>query len=488
MAPRLRWFTRVIRTLLALSVFAATQAAAETPNSLPPSAPKNVLLIVVDDLNTDLGAYGHAIVQSPNIDRLARRGVRFDRAHCQYPLCNPSRVSFLSGRRPESTGVYVLTTPAKTALPDAVLLPQWFRKAGYFTAGAGKVFHNRATNDPTSWDEYQDDPTQDPEERAALDARYGGGDGRPSGRALTSEGAMTRDGTNTRTILAHLRSSPSRTTPWFLALGFHKPHLPWTAPARFFALYPDAALQRAPEPALHGVPSIALQTELSGFAAPESRTEALRGYYACISFIDSLLGDVLDELDRQNLWSSTVVALVSDNGFHLGDHGGLWAKLSAFGASTRVPFILAGAGVPSGQVITEPVELLDLYPTLAALTGVGVPPGLEGRTLTAAFSPAGAGTLSHSPAASLVYHYDVGNRTDVQARTAIGPSWRYTEWDGGRAGREFYSHADDPGEYHNRAGEPSFAKQEAQAAAFLRALPSPKPGSANRPRALLPQR
>lgn len=481
----LRSTAAALTLLSAADLLAADPAAgASTPNQTP--ATRNVLLIVVDDLNTDLGAYGHPVVQSPNIDRLARRGVRFDQAHCQYPLCNPSRVSFLSGRRPESTGVYVLTTPARTALPEAVLLPQFFRQAGYFTAGAGKVFHNRATNDATSWDVYQDNPTEDPEERAALDARYGGGDGRPSGRPLSSEGANTRDRINTRTILAHLRSPRTQESPWFLALGFHKPHLPWTAPARFFALYPDEKLQHPAEPALRGVPAIALQTELSGFAPPDSRTEALRGYYACISFIDSLLGELLDELDRKDLWSSTVVALVSDNGFHLGDHAGLWAKLSAFGASTRVPFILAGGDLPAGKVVTQPVELLDLYPTLAAVCGLPAPEGLDGRSLVDTFSSASA--PAPRPAASLVFHYDVNTRSDVMARTTIGPLWRYTEWDEGRAGREFYWHADDPDEFHNRAGEREYAAPEAQAAAYLRTLPAPKPGPANRPRALLPQR
>jgi uncharacterized sulfatase len=479
----------VLHRLGRLSVFAlAALAAASFASGSHARTPatRNVLLIVVDDLNTDLGAYGHPVVQSPNIDRLARRGVRFDRAHCQYPLCNPSRVSFLSGRRPESTGVYVLNTPARTALPEAVLLPQFFRNQGYFTAGAGKVFHNRATNDAASWDAYQDGPTQDAEERAALEARYGGGDGRPSGRPLSSDGASTRDGLNARTILAHLRSPRTQESPWFLALGLHKPHLPWTAPARFFALYPDAALQRAAEPPLRGVPAIALQTELSGFAAPESQLEALRGYYACISFIDSLLGELMDELDRQDLWSSTVVALISDNGFHLGDHGGLWAKLSAFGASTRVPFILAGGNLPAGQVVTQSVELVDLYPTLAEACGFAVPEGLEGSSLIATLSS--SPPPSSHPAASLVYHYDVEARRDVMARTIIGPFWRYTEWDEGRAGREFYWHADDPGEFHNRADDGTYAEPQAEAAAFLRTLPVPKPGPANRPRALLPQR
>jgi arylsulfatase A-like enzyme len=205
-----------------------------------------------------------------------------------------------------------------------------------------------------------------------------------------------------------------------------------------------------------------------------------------VSFIDSLLGEVIDELDRQDLWSSTVVALVSDHGFHLGDHGGLWAKLSAFGASTRVPFILAGGNLPAGQVVTQPVELLDLYPTLAEACGFAVPAGLDGRSLIATFSS--SPPSPSRPAASLVYHYDVAARSDVMARTIIGPSWRYTEWDEGRAGREFYWHADDPEEYLNRAGDRTYAEPQAQAAAFLRSLPAPKPGPANRPRALLPQR
>src|SRR5687768_15033341 len=155
---------------------------------------KNVLFIVVDDLNTDLGCYGATQVVTPNIDRLAARGVRFDRAYSQYPLCNPSRVSFLSGRRPETTGVYVLPMPVRTAMPEVVTLPQFFRQHGYYTAGAGKIFHNRATNDPQSWDFYEDGNGDDQQEKAAISARYSGGDGRPRAHVLDGDGSRTRDG------------------------------------------------------------------------------------------------------------------------------------------------------------------------------------------------------------------------------------------------------------------------------------------------------
>jgi uncharacterized sulfatase len=453
---------------------------------LPAAAPRpNVLMVVVDDLNLNLGAYGEKSVRSPNIDRLAARGVRFDSAHAQYPLCNPSRVSFLSGRRPETSGVYILGTPARTALADAVMLPQLFRQNGYFTAGAGKVFHNAKVSDRASWDFYEDNATQDEGEKAAMAARYGregggDGDGRPAWQMLDGDGSRTRDGVNSATIRRLIGEKSAAGTPFFLALGFHKPHLPWTAPKRFFDLYPETGVTPPPEPPMRDIPAIALQTELSGFAQPSSRAGAIRAYHACISFIDHLLGQVLDELDRRDLTRNTLIVFFSDHGFHLGDHGGLWAKLSAFRASTRVPLILAGPGVPAGVAVGSPVELIDVYPTLADLAGLKAPPGLEGRSLRTEFR--GGKPAGH--AYSLVYHYDVAANRDVVGRTVIGADWRYTEWDGGRAGREFYRHAADPGEYANLSADPSSAASIEEARAQLSTLPPPKPGSANRPRAL----
>ena len=444
----------------------------------------NVLLIIVDDLNPALGCYGNVEVKTPNIDRLAARGTRFDRAYCQYPLCNPSRISLLSGRRPETTGVYVLTTAARTALPTAVMLPEFFRRQGYYSAGAGKVFHNAKVSDSASWDRYEDGPPDDEEEKAAIESRYSGGDGRPRAHILTSDGTRTRDGKNIRTILQLMAEKSAIGQPFFLAAGIHKPHLPWTAPKKFFDLYPSGSITLPAELPLVDVPAIALQTELSGFAQPDSRLEAIRGYYACVSFTDAHVGMLMAELDRLDLWKNTVVVLMGDNGFHLGDHAGLWAKLSAFDASTRVPLILAGAGVPTGQVITTPVALLDVYPTLLDLSGFALPAGLEGESLVPSLH--NRSRAPHAPVASLVYHYDVARQVDVVGRTAISELWRYTEWDGGKAGREFYWRSDDPREYHNRIADAAVSAEVKVGEDLLRRMPKPKPGPANRPRALLP--
>lgn len=465
-----------------LVFFAPVFGMAATP---PPQPPVNVLLIVVDDLNVALGAYGDRLAKTPHIDRLAARGATFNRAYAQYPLCNPSRVSFLSGRRPETSGVYILTTPARTALPDAVLLPQYFRQHGYFTAGAGKIFHNVRVNDALSWDHYQDAASSDAEELGAIRARSEGADGRPAWTVLSTEGEQTRDGVNARQVRDWIAVQASKKKPFFLAAGFHNPHLPWTAPKRFFDQHNVADFEIAGEPEMKDIPAIALQTELSGFAQPDSPAAARRAYYASVSFIDEQVGVLLNELDRHNLWSNTVVVLLSDHGFHLGDHGGLWAKLSAFDQATRVPLIVAGPGVPAGRKIESPVELLDVFPTLAELTGQTPPSGLEGKSLSSTWRE---GASVPEAAFSLVYHYDKDADRDVQARTVVTNRWRYTEWDRGTAGRELYLHANDAGEFHNRANEPATQTFVSEGKTLLENHPQPKPGPANRPRALLPAR
>ncbi len=469
----------ILASVLLLSLFSLSRVWAQDKTKTPP----NILLVVVDDLNLALGCYGDSKAHTPNIDRLASRGARFDRAHCQYPLCGPSRVSFLTGRRPEATGVYVLNTPARTALADAVQLPQFFKRLGYHTVGAGKIAHNVATNDSAAWDRYEDGPSRDEQELAAIQQRYGGGDGRPRSHVLDGDGRLTRDGRNAEIIRQLIADRPADAPPFFYALGFHKPHLPWTAPKRFFDLHADTSFAKS-EPELQDVPAIALQTELSGFAQPEDFSQAVRGYYACVSFIDYQLGRVLDELDRRDFARNTLIIFFSDHGFHLGDHGGLWAKLSAFGQATQVPLIMAGPGIPAGVKVAAPVELIDVFPTLAQLAGFTPPAPLDGKSLQPLFT---TDTAPDQVAYSLVYHYDSARQRDVAGRTVIHNRWRFTEWGDGRDGREFYWHADDPGEYHNCIADFSKAQELAAAEKLLQALPKPKPGPANRPRALLPQ-
>lgn len=421
------------------------------------AAERNVLMIVVDDLNTDLGCYGSKIVSSPNIDRLAARGVRFDRAYCQYALCAPSRWSFLSGLRPETTGIFEFQTLLRTKRPDVVFLPQLFRQNGYFAAGMGKVFHDeRQCDREMSWDFYQDRMGTDEQEAAAVKERYSHKEGgRPFTpfTKLTGPEEHTRDGGTSRQIAKFMAEKARAGLPFFVAAGFHKPHLPWTAPTKYFDLYRDRAIAKPKDPPINGIPSIALMTELVG-NPPPPRAEAIAAYYSCISFMDAQVGVLLETLDREKLWDNTVVVLFSDHGYHLGDHAGLWAKFTVFDQACRVPLIIAAPGRTEGAVCPRTVELIDVYPTLAEVCGLKPPKNLEGSSLARYLAePEAAGERR---AQSMVHHNDVVGKSIYYA------GFRYTEWDGGKQGIEFYDHRDDPGEYRNLAGEPRHAAKMSQ--------------------------
>ena len=445
--------------------------------------PKNVLFIVVDDLNTMLGCYGDPNVKSPNIDRLAARGVRFDRGYCQYPLCGPSRASFLSGKRPENLGIYNLTTHVRTVLPQGVLMPEYFRQKGYFTAGAGKVFHNVKMGDAQSWDFYEDGLSKDPQDIAALKNRAEG-DGKPAWQMLESDGALTRDGMNTQTILKYMESKTKENKPFFLAMGYHKPHLPWVAPKRFFDMYDTAKIKIAPEPAMKDIPNIAMQTELTGFDQPSTRVEAMKAYFACISSTDYQIGLLLDQLDKLNLWNNTIVVLVGDNGFHLGDHGGLWAKLSAFDNATRVPLIFAGGNISKGKVVKTPVELVDIYPSLLEVCGFEKKAHLDGVSLANTLTT--SANLPEMYAKTMVFHYDTTTRKDVLSQTIVAENWRYTAWNQGEKGSEFYvKKKDKRAEYVNQINNPKLQSLVKKGADMVKSAQPIKAGKANRPRALV---
>lgn len=438
-------------------------ADAPANSAAAPTRRTNVLMIVVDDLNTDLGCYGHAVVKSPNVDRLAARGVRFDRAYCQYALCAPSRWSFLSGWRAETTGIYEFQTLLRQKRPSVVFLPQWFRQNGYFTAGMGKVFHDMRQSDrETSWDFYEDQMGEDAQEAAAVKHRYSHKEGaRPFTPYMRLEGPeeKTRDGRTARTLAGLIEKCAQEGKPFFVAAGFHKPHLPWTAPARFFDLY-TGRIAEPRDPKIEGIPAIALMTELVGNPPPPSRAEAIAAYYACISFMDAQVGVLLDTLDRLTLWDNTVVVLFSDHGYHLGDHQGLWAKLTIFEQACRVPLIIAAPGNGRGTASRRTVELIDVYPTLAELCGLQAPKELEGQSLARLLTQPDAAW--DKPAHSMVHH------NGVVGRSVRNERWRYSEWDGGQQGAELYDQETDPDNYRNLAGDPQHAATVAQMKRLLR--------------------
>ncbi len=428
----------------------AASSGAE-PGAAP--APKlNVLLILVDDLNVHLGAYGHP-VQTPNIDRLARMGRRFDRAYAQVAMCSPSRISLLTGRRPERLNVW--HNRMAPDLGDAVPLQEHFRRHGYFTAHAGKVYE-RATGEEFRWDEVAlPEPPEDEEVAWARAARRA----RPSFFTMTDRpDEREPDGKRARLMAGLIERHRGR--PFFLVAGFVKPHLRWVAPRKYFDLYPPAGIRFEPAPAddHQDIPAIAVknrpqerpQVMLSGresagmLADPAFGREAVAAYHACVTFIDAQVGILLDTLDRFRLWPRTVVVLMADHGHHLGEHGGLWRKDPLFEEALRAPLIVVAPQVRQpGAPADGPVEYLDLYPTLVELAGLPAPAGLDGVSLLPALADP-----RHSPQkGALSFRRAPAPPLGASVRTE---RYRYTEWPDGS--QELYDHLDDPGETRNLAG------------------------------------
>jgi iduronate 2-sulfatase len=473
----------------------------------------NVLFIMSDDLNDDMGAFGHPIVLTPNIDRLAAQAVRFDRAFTQYALCNPSRASLMTGLRPDTTKVYNLTTHFREAVPDVVTLPQMFQRAGYFAARVGKIYHygnpgdigTSGLDDPPSWNKFVNPKGIDIDEQPKLSFA---GPSRGLGSSLSYYASPANDEEHTDGLVATETIKlieQNRTRPFFIAAGFYRPHCPYIAPKKYFDLY---SLDRIPvseysELLLSQSPTAA--RGISWNVPEQEQREAVRAYYASISFMDAQLGRILDTLDRLNLRQNTIIVFMSDHGYHLGDHGGLWMKQTVFERATRTPMLMAGPGVTAmGQVSHRIVELLDIYPTLAALARVAAPTGLQGRSFQpllvnpkaewehAALSQvrrpisirtgrgaardaraddpganqavAGQGAGRDAPALSLTapdadgaaayQAADEGPDTGYTIRTEL---YRYISWNDGRAGEELFDELNDPGETRNLVTQPFYA-------------------------------
>ncbi|MBM3822041.1 MAG: sulfatase [Verrucomicrobia bacterium] len=428
----------------------------------------NVLFIAVDDMNNDLGCYGNRQVKSPNLDRLAARGVRFDRAYCQFPLCSPSRSSLMTGLRPSRTRVYDLQYHFRQGLPDVVTLPQHFSRHGYYSARVGKIYHygnpggigTSGLDDAASWNEVFNPAGRDKAlERELVNHTPKRGLG--SSLSLFAD-PVGRDEEHTDGMVATQAvelMEKHRDRPFFLAVGFYKPHCPYIAPQKYFDLYP---LEEITLPDLNtNLPSILPKPALSstqpwpyfGVTAGQAR-ESKRAYYATLSFVDAQIGRVLDALDRLRLRDNTIVVFWSDHGYLLGEHG-LWMKQSCFEESARVPLIIAAPGLKArGKASPRTVELLDLYPTLVDLAGLPVPSPLDGVSLR---------PLLHDPKAKWTRPaFTQVQRGGFPGYTVRTERWRYVVWDDGDKGAELYDHQRDLRELKNLAGRREYEKIEAE--------------------------
>lgn len=480
-----RWIAMVG---VGLGMWIGAAAAADRPN---------VLLICVDDLKPLLGCYGTPLVKSPNIDRLAARGVLFERAFCNQAVCAPSRNSLMTGLRPPSIGIYDLGTNFRLAVPDAVTVAQYFQRHGYRTEAMGKIMHVGHGNheDPASWTVPHWKPggsgyalaanTEDTKKRLAQ-ARA---EGVPESRMPSlAKGAPTEcadvpdvaypDGQIADEAVRRLRAAAGKKgEPFFIGVGFLKPHLPFCAPKKYWDLYDRASFplpERKTPP--DGAPEFAPTTwgELRNYSdmpqvgpLDDDKTRLLiHGYHAAVSYMDAQLGRVLDALEQTGLAKNTIIVLWGDHGWHLGDHG-MWCKHTNYEQAARIPLIVAApgtgrAGVRCGSL----VETVDLYPTLCELAGLPAPSGLDGASFAAALKDPAAATKE------AVFH--VFPRNELLGRAVRTARHRLVEWKkpgapADTAVLELYDYEADPGENRN------LAASQPEVVARLRALLAKQP-------------
>lgn len=451
----------------------------------------NVLFIAVDDMRCELGCYGAGHVLTPNLDKLAASGVLFNRAYCQQAVCNPSRVSLMTGLRPDATRVWYLTTEMRSARPDVVTIPQHFRKHGYRALGFGKIFHN-PWPDNVSWDEPHAWPKSrlwSDEALARLDAfrQKMRADGKPEPRVARMRAVATEavdvadsehsDGAICDQALAALRRLASEKQPFFLAAGFVRPHLPFVVPRKYWGLYDRDQIPLATN--IHpprGAPPMAFGKFQGGFYelrdymdyadAPwpnesplteAQQRELKHGYYAAISFVDAQIGRLLDELDHLGLTNSTVVVLWSDHGWKLGEYGG-WCKQTNYEIDTRAPLMIRLPGAKANGTRTDALaEFVDIYPTLADIAGLPVPEELQGVSLKPLLTGEAA-KVKDAAFSQFPRREDDGEYMGYAMRT---DRYRYIEWlemtSRQIVAQELYDHENDPGENENIAAQPEQA-------------------------------
>jgi len=449
--------------------------------TLHAAARTNVLFIMADDLRPELGCYGSVAV-TPHLDALARRGMLFQRAYCQQAVCNPSRSSMLTGLRPGTLGLYVNGTHFRELKPEATTLPWWMKEHGYTTRCVGKIFHNWHTQehgDPRSWSapeflhyaNHGDDTPQVsgplPPNLATLTRTL-----RPYGKVPLCEcrevpDEAYYDGRVAAEAVRVLGEIKDR--PFFLAVGFWKPHAPFNAPKKYWDLYQRDRLPTfnparpaaAPEIALHQSTEILGPPEQQKQPTAEQVVEMRHSYFASISYLDAQLGKVIAALEKRGLLDSTLIVFSGDHGYHLGEHG-LWAKTSNFELDARVPLIVAAPQAKHAGASTQAlVELVDLFPTITALCGVPDAPGLDGVSL----APLLNDPLASGKEAAYTQHprppypdRTPRGKPEVMGVSVRTPKLRYTEWrdedTGGVLASELYDHTRDEAEMNNLIAKP----------------------------------
>lgn len=459
--------------LLAVALWCGdARAAADKPN---------VLVIAIDDLNDWIGCLGgHPQAKTPHMDRLARRGTVFTNAHCQAPLCNPSRTSLLTGLRPSTTGVYALNTWFRTAaaLTNHVTLPQHLAAHGYLTMTTGKVFH----------DAYPPQADRTNGKEVAVWGHHGAFQPRPEKKfvetpdqiRLMDWGVFPQrdeeqdDWKVADWAIGQLQSPPRQ--PFFLSVGFRHPHVPCYATQKWFDLYPDESLVLPPvkDDDREDTPRFSWylhwrlpEPRLAWLKQHQQWRPLVRAYLASISFVDSQVGRVLDALDASGLADKTVVVLWSDHGWHLGEKG-ITGKNTLWERSTRVPLLCAGPGVAAGARCTQPAELLDLYPTLVELCGLPPRDSLEGHSLV----PQLRNASTPRPWPAITTH-------GPNNHTIRSEHWRYIRYADGT--EELYDLRSDPNEWRNLASDPTHTARKRDLAQWLpRVNTAPLPGGAVR--------
>ncbi len=474
----------------------------------------NVLFLISDDLNNLLGCYGDPLAKTPNIDRLAARGVTFNKAYCAFPLCGPSRNSMLTGLYPNSTGIQANSQIFRQTIPTQVSLPQAFRQAGYLAVRVGKLYHYNVPNsigtdghdDPGSW-EIECNPAgvdrleEQPSITTLTPNQFGG--------TLSWYASPKSDEHHTDSMLADdanwvlERCAKHQERPFFLAVGFFRPHTPYVAPKEpYFSMHPEASM-----PIFEGIQEDQADIPPAGLASYKKEQDKLtdpmrrqvrQAYNASISFMDAQVGRVVDTLDRLGLADNTIIVFTSDHGYHVGEHG-LWQKQSLFEESARVPLLIVAPGKTKAGAHSESlVSHVDLFPTLAELCGVAKPENLQGQSLTSMLGEPNA--VGRGWALTQVVRNGRANRAggagNAAAREGNGKffgyslrtaRWRYTEWEDGEAGRELYDHDADPRELKNLASDAAYSKTIAELSEQMeQAVKSSLPADGKIPQLLTP--